>query len=328
MSHYLLVTWDGAGNVPPELSVLRDLADRGHRISVLGDPTLRTEAEALGADFRPWVAAPHQKSRAPEDHLIRDFEAKTPPQLIARLSDRLVATPAGVQAAKRSPRSGSWNRMCCWSAGCCSDPRSPARWQAFRWPPYWGTSTGSRLGACRRSGRAGNRCSGALGRVRDAAVNRLATHLWNRALPEVNGARAAHGLAPLADLWSQPDRAAQVLVLTSPAFDFAGELPRNVRYTGPQLEDPIWVEPWEPPPARIRPCSCRSVRRCRTSSRYCAGSSPRWQRFRCARLSRPATPSTRPTCPHRDISKWCARRHTERCWLRRPQSSTTAVTER
>ena len=47
---------------------------------------------------------------------------------------------------------------------------------------------------------------------------------------------------------SQLDRAARVLVLTSPAFDFAGELPPNVRYTGPQLDDPSWAEPWEPLP--------------------------------------------------------------------------------
>ena len=41
----------------------------------------------------------------------------------------------------------------------------------------------------------------------------------------------------------------RILVLTSEAFDFpAPELPGNVRYVGPRLADPNWVEEWTPPP--------------------------------------------------------------------------------
>ena len=43
--HYLFAMWDGAGTVPPELSVARSLIERGHRVTVLGDPTLEAEAE-------------------------------------------------------------------------------------------------------------------------------------------------------------------------------------------------------------------------------------------------------------------------------------------
>jgi UDP:flavonoid glycosyltransferase YjiC (YdhE family) len=52
--HYLFTLWDGAGTVPPELSVARALIQRGHRVTVLGDPTIEAEARAAGADFRPW----------------------------------------------------------------------------------------------------------------------------------------------------------------------------------------------------------------------------------------------------------------------------------
>jgi MGT family glycosyltransferase len=39
-----------------------------------------------------------------------------------------------------------------------------------------------------------------------------------------------------------------VLLLTSQAFDFqATRLPPNVRYVGPQLEDPAQIQPWESP---------------------------------------------------------------------------------
>ena len=44
--------------------------------------------------------------------------------------------------------------------------------------------------------------------------------------------------------YEQPER---VLALTSAAFDFPAALPTNVRYVGPQLDDPAWAEPWTPP---------------------------------------------------------------------------------
>jgi hypothetical protein len=49
-------------------------------------------------------------------------------------------------------------------------------------------------------------------------------------------------------VFDQHDTAARVLVLTSRAFDFPAELPPNVRYVGPQLDDPDWTEPAELPP--------------------------------------------------------------------------------
>jgi MGT family glycosyltransferase len=88
---------------------------------------------------------------------------------------------------------------------------------------------------------------GPLGRARDAAMARIGRRLWDRGLPAVNEARTGLGLDPLPTLWAQLDRAEQVLVLSSAEFDFPGDLPANVSYVGPRLDDPEWVEPWEPP---------------------------------------------------------------------------------
>ncbi len=56
------------------------------------------------------------------------------------------------------------------------------------------------------------------------------------------------GLRPLSSVFEQFERANRLLVLTSQAFDFpADSLPANVRYVGPQLDDPAWLAPWEPP---------------------------------------------------------------------------------
>ena len=88
---------------------------------------------------------------------------------------------------------------------------------------------------------------GRFGRARDRALNAFVDHLWNRGLPELNRTRASLGLAPLARLLEQYERPERVLALTGAAFDFPAALPANVRYVGPQLDDPGWAEPWAPP---------------------------------------------------------------------------------
>jgi UDP:flavonoid glycosyltransferase YjiC (YdhE family) len=84
--------------------------------------------------------------------------------------------------------------------------------------------------------------------LRDRALARVTTRLWNRGLPALNGTRRSFDLPPLDDLWAQWDRADRVLVLTSAAFDLPAALPSNVRYVGPVLDDPGWVQPVDPPP--------------------------------------------------------------------------------
>lgn len=89
---------------------------------------------------------------------------------------------------------------------------------------------------------------GPLGRLRDYALGRFLRHLYGRGLPALNAARAELGLDPLGHPWEQFDRAGRVLVLTSEAFDFPARLlPSNVRYVGPQLDEPVWVESWHSP---------------------------------------------------------------------------------
>ena len=67
-------------------------------------------------------------------------------------------------------------------------------------------------------------------------------------MPGLNSTRSQHGLPALGDLYEVLDRCARVLVMTSPSFDFPAPLPPNVRYVGPQLDDPDWagVDDWRP----------------------------------------------------------------------------------
>ncbi|MFD2091401.1 nucleotide disphospho-sugar-binding domain-containing protein [Blastococcus deserti] len=244
---YLVALWDGGGTVPVEVGVVRRLVARGHRVTVLGDPTLAPDVAAAGAEFRSWTRAPHRTSQALEDDVIKDWECRTPVALLNRLCERIITGPAADYAADvrealstapadavvaSGPLLGALvgaESMGLPAVALCANIYSRP---APGIPPF-----GSGLAPAR----------GPLGRARDRAMNALATALWNRNLPPLNAARTALGLEPLREIWEQWDRAARVLVLTSPTFDLPATLPDNVRYVGPVLDDPVWSEPFEPP---------------------------------------------------------------------------------
>ena len=49
----LLVTWDGAGNLPPQRALVRALVARGHAVHALAHDAVRDMLEADGATFLP-----------------------------------------------------------------------------------------------------------------------------------------------------------------------------------------------------------------------------------------------------------------------------------
>ena len=53
MSRYLIVTWDGAGNLVPTLGITRTLVERGHDVRVLGHDTIAERIGDIGARFVP-----------------------------------------------------------------------------------------------------------------------------------------------------------------------------------------------------------------------------------------------------------------------------------
>ena len=97
--HYLFPMWEGGGNVPPILGVARRLIERGHTVTVLGDPTIQVEAEQFGCRFLPWRRAPHRTTLRPEDDLLRDWETKNPFQMLRHYRDRFITEPAPAYAA-------------------------------------------------------------------------------------------------------------------------------------------------------------------------------------------------------------------------------------
>ena len=246
---YLFALVDGGGTVPPELGTVRRLVDRGHRVTVLAEESMRDEVAATGATYRPWAEAPNRASRRAEDDPYRDWECKNPVQLFDRLLDKQLVGPAPAYAADVlaavaddrpdlivSSFFALGAMVAAEAAGLPYDVLFPNAYllPAPGMPPF---------------GLGFQPATGPLGRLRDRAVAGFSARSWNKGLPRLNALRAEHGLPPQTSVFEGILNARRVLVLTSADFDFPAELPANVRYVGAVLDDPTWATtPWTPPP--------------------------------------------------------------------------------
>ena len=244
----LVAGWDSGGGVEAVQTVVRRAAARGHQVRVLGTEGLRSRFESAGADFRVYRYAPDNDCRSAATDLVREWEARTPLGVFARVRDRVMFGPARefcrdvTEELAREPAdvvvvdtlipsalSGAE------AAGCPSvllmhGPYLMPRPDA---PP---------------PGRGFMPARGRLGHWRDRAAASLIMRVFQTAMPALNQARAEFGLAPLGGLADVLAAAGRVLVCTSPGYDFAaGAVPGNVRYVGPQLDDDAGGGTWDDP---------------------------------------------------------------------------------
>src|SRR5688572_12249185 len=105
---FLLVTWDGGGNTPPELAVARRLVARGHALHVLGDPTLENSARDAGCSFSPWTSAPHKRAPGREHDVFKDYEISSPLRMIDAYMQSFLAEPAPRWAADTARALEAW----------------------------------------------------------------------------------------------------------------------------------------------------------------------------------------------------------------------------
>lgn len=247
-NNYLFVDWEGGGNLPPALTLARQLVERGHRVRVLCDPADKADILAAGCAFVSYTRAPHRSDKSAESDFIRDWEATSAMDALARSQQRIMFGPAYnyardvLEELAREPADALViNRSLFGAMVAAERARLPF---AVLMPGIYETPHPGvppiGLGLMP--------AHGPLGRLRDAALTRALRYLYGRGLPALNTARRRLGLDTLRHPWEQFDRASRVLVLTSEAFDFpATWLPPNVRYFGPQLDEPVWVEPWQSP---------------------------------------------------------------------------------
>ena len=246
---YLFALVDGGGTVAPELGAVGRLVERGHRVEVLADDSMIDEVRATGAIFRPWVQAINRPGRGPEHDPLQDWQCRTPLQLFTRMLDRVLAGPAPRYAAdviaavdEHRPDLVVCSMFAVGamvgaeSAGLPYDVLMPNIYAL----PAPGLPT---------LGLGGQPAVGPLGRGRDRVVTTLVQRQWNKGLGRINQLRNSLGLSPIDDFWDEVRQARKMLVLTSLSFDFPAELPDNVHYVGPVLDDPNWARgrPWALP---------------------------------------------------------------------------------
>lgn len=238
---FLLTLVDAGGTVPPALGLAAELVRRGHQVRVLSDPIIEPQAQALGCEFSPWREAPHFDSRADQTAVISAVEGGNPYRAVRGLKAYMGKAMTSGFACDVVRSVGEFP-----VDAVLSDPFPGMLLgaQATMLPTaallanvYFRPTPGLPLmGAGWSLGR------GAVTRTRDRLAPAVLTRLLRCTLPRINRAADLHGQAPLHDLFELFDRCRRILVMTSPSFDFVGpQLPSNVRYVGPQLDDPLWA---------------------------------------------------------------------------------------
>jgi MGT family glycosyltransferase len=247
---FLLTTWEGGGVIPPELGIAKRLVARGHEVRILADPSVEPAARASGCAFSPWVRAPHKRSLAPEEDIVRDWEYSNLLKLFEHILEVFICGPVQkfvddtTEVLDRHPVDAVLSDFMLLGPMMVAEARKL---------PCVGLVPNIYLRPTKGIppfGPGFMPATGPLGRLRDALMRWMSTRLWRKGLPPVNRARAALALDAVNEFWAQYDRIDRVLVLTSRAFDFepADALPPNVTYAGAVLDDPEWAGgSWTPP---------------------------------------------------------------------------------
>ena len=244
---FLLALIDAGGTVPPALGVAAELVRRGHQVRILADPTVAAAASAAGCAFTPWQEAPHFNSLAEQTALIAAFEGRNPYRALRalkhfagrgmtqRFADEVIATTQSFPVDAVLPTASTWDRD-----RCPGHRASHGRLDGKHLPAPDDRTPTSRYRMVSRTQRSGQ------GEGPTGAP--AAQWFLARTLPRVNPVVTSFGHPPLHDLFDYLDRCTRVLVMTSPSFDFPPpRLPDNVRYVGPQVDDPHWAtqRPWQ-----------------------------------------------------------------------------------
>jgi MGT family glycosyltransferase len=245
---FLVAHWEGGGNTPPMLAVVRRLIARGHTVRVMSDPCNRGEVEQAGAGFVSWTRAPHRGDKSPESDLIKDWEVPPGPAILGRMRDRIFIGPSLgyaqdiLEELDRSPADVVITSEMLFgpmtAAEAAGVPCVALSANVYLFPREGVPPFGPGLMPA----------TNVLGRLRDRVIRMMTVREFGKGTATFNEARRALGLPPVRHPFDQLDRLAASLLLTSEAFDFkSSNPPAHVVYAGPELGDPVWSQPWRSP---------------------------------------------------------------------------------
>jgi MGT family glycosyltransferase len=245
---FLFVMWEGGGNVPPQLGLAHRLVQRGHDVCVLTEPSLEADVTSIGARFMSFTRAPHRRDRSVASDFVRDFDARTPLGAFAAVRDRVLLGPAAAYAQdtmaaieqfRPDVMAPDWMLTGAAVAGEAAQIPTALLVHNINQLPEPGKPA---------PGFGFLPATSALTRSRDRAFGALFLRLFNKGLPALNDARQQFGLPPLGHVLEHMELPDRYLLQYSESFDLPADRHRpNLRYVGPELAMPNWVEPWASP---------------------------------------------------------------------------------
>ena len=220
---FLFVLWNGGGNVPPMLRMARRLIAAGHRVTVLGNSSLRAAVDQAGVAFRPFAHGPRHDPGSPDTDCVKMWEATSAAHAAQIARDRMLFGPSHAVALDTIDAIAHVD-----PDAICVD--------------Y------SLLGGL-VAAEASTLPTAVLVPHIYPLVHRAArgrgpfTFMFERLIAggvgALNQTRASFGLAPLVATRDQYARAERMLLATYRCFDApADDLLPNTRYVGPQMSPP------------------------------------------------------------------------------------------
>lgn len=89
MAHFVFVTWDGGGNVSVALGIGLALVDRGHEVTVLGPPSLRSSIVETGLTYQELGVCPPLEPSSRPEYLVEVVGSSILAADLQRLINRL-----------------------------------------------------------------------------------------------------------------------------------------------------------------------------------------------------------------------------------------------
>jgi MGT family glycosyltransferase len=243
MKSYLFVTIDGGGNVPPVFGLAMRLLDKGHKVFVLTEPCLEMPIKNLGLgyfSFNRHYTRTNRKEDICKDWNAKPFEKPVFENIV--FGPAQIAIDETIQVLKENPVDVLVVDCLLPPVLIAGEVLNIPRVLLFHMPEYL-------PGPNRPPGVMGLLPGrGLMGKWRDKLLMKIFDKALNNYLPKINDIRKSYGLEPLKNLIDLLHQADRRLIQTSEAFDFPIEpAPQNVRYVGPILDDPDWVDNWQHP---------------------------------------------------------------------------------
>lgn len=236
--NFLFVLIDGGGNVPPTFGLIKQLVKRGHTVNVLTEPCLEQPVKDLGCHFVPFTDHFTKKDRT--EDMIKDHTATL---LNNPVFDTVMFGPAETVIDQTLAAAKSLNidvlmvDILLFPALMVGELLNIPKMIVFHMPEYM-------PGANRPPGNMGLRPgTGFLYRLRDKLLGKIMVTKFNEFKPGLNKIRAKLGLPPLQNTIELLEMADMRIIQTLESFDVPVKpAPANVRYAGPILDDPDWIE--------------------------------------------------------------------------------------